>query len=531
LSNFAKINEILEFGRKAMKKLPRLGFILALSLLVLACQLFTPTQEPPGDLPRTEPPADPATSAPPPQPGDWDDLSIYQDGLIPAEAARIDSFIGASIYHINYTIRDELTRLTGAQTVHYSNREEVTLEEIQVRLLPNVLNGKMNVSTVQVDGVNVEPVYSLENSLMRIQLDPDLPPGESVDLSFEFSVNIPTEIESNYGILAYYNGVLTLAHTYPMIAVYDDEGWNAEIPPDQGDPTYADASFFLVEVDAPGRVVLVGSGREVERQENGSRQIVTYAAGPARDFYLAASADYELFSRKEGEVTFNAYAPKSLEAGAQLAIDVASQAFKIFGQRYAPYPYTEFDIVSTPTYALGIEYPGVIALTDQIYDVGSSTSGSSANDYMEATVAHEAGHQWFYNLVGNDQLDEPWVDESLTQFVTWQYYADRYGSGGASGFEESLQSRWSRVDHQPIPIGLPVAEYDGAEYSAIVYGRGPLFFEALRDKMGKEAFDAFLKDYTESNKWEIGTSAEIKSLAEEHCGCNLTDMFEEWVYP
>jgi hypothetical protein len=49
--------------------------------------------------------------------------------------------------------------------------------------------------------------------------------------------------------------------------------------------------------------------------------------------------------------------------------------------------------------------------------------------------------------------------------------------------------------------------------------------------MGKEAFDAFLKDYTESNKWEIGTSAEIKSLAEEHCGCNLTDMFEEWVYP
>ncbi len=118
---------------------------------------------------------------------------------------------------------------------------------MQVRLLPNVLNGKMTVSSVLVDGVNVEPIYSLENSLLRVPLDPALPPGESVDLSFKFSVTVPTEIETNYGILAYFNGVLTLAHSYPMIAVYDDEGWNAEIPPDQGDPTYADASFFLVQ--------------------------------------------------------------------------------------------------------------------------------------------------------------------------------------------------------------------------------------------------------------------------------------------
>jgi aminopeptidase N len=316
-----------------------------------------------------------------------------------------------------------------------------------------------------------------------------------------------------------------------MIAVYDDEGWNAEIPPDQGDPTYADASFFLVKVDAPERVMLAGSGREVHREDSGNRQIVTFAAGPARDFYVAASPDYELISRTDGEVTFNAYAREGMQEGAQMALDVAIESFKIFGERYIPYPYTEFDIVATPTYALGIEYPGIIALTEQIYDIQGTLSGNPTAVLMESTVAHEAGHQWFYNLVGNDQLDDPWLDESLTQFVTWQYYADRYGSGGESGFEQSLLSRWSRVENRDIPIGMPVAEYDGAAYSAIIYGRGALFFDALREQIGAETFDAFLQEYTASNAWGIGTGEEMKELAEEHCNCDLTALFEQWVYP
>lgn len=508
-----------------MKNLRTWGLAAGLSLLTIACQLFTPA------TPTLQPPPAPSETPLPSQSSDWDDLSIYRDGLVQAESARLNDYLGASVYHIDYTISAGLTSLEGAQTVHYTNREDVALSEVQVRLLPNVLGGEMTVSRVLVNGINVEPIYSLADSLLRISLAPSLPPGESVDLSFIFAVKIPTEIESNYGILAYYNGVLTLAHTYPMIAVYDDEGWNAEIPPDQGDPTYADASFFLVNVDAPMGVVMAGSGREISREENGNRQIVTYAAGPARDFYLAASPDYQLTSTTDGEVTFNAYAPEDLQEGAQMALNVAIQAFKVFDERYAPYPYTEFDIVSTPTFALGIEYPGIIAITDRIYDIQGSVNGISLGNLMESTVAHEAGHQWFYNLVGNDQLDEPWLDESLTQFATWQYYADRYGASGANGFEQSLRERWSRVDNRPTPIGLPVADYSGAAYSAIIYGRGPLFFDALREQMGAEAFNAFLKDYTLSNTWGIGTGQEMRQLAEKHCSCDLSALFEEWVNP
>jgi aminopeptidase N len=490
-------------------------WVVFICLLLAACQ---PARSP------TQPPT-------PSQSNSWDDLSIYADGLIPAEQARLNEQKGDSIYHIDYTISDDFTGVTGKETVHYTNREDIVLDEIQVHLLPNVLGGEMRVASVLVDDQAIDPSYGLENSLLRIALDPGLPAGESVDLSFEFSVKVPTEIESNYGVLAYYEGVLTLAHTYPMIAVYDQHGWNAEIPSDQGDPTYADASFFLVTVDAPAQVVLVGSGREVKHENNGSRQIVTFAAGPARDFYVVASPDYEKVSQTVGEVTFNSYAPENMQAGAKTALSVAIKAFQLYDERYAPYPYTEFDIVSTPTYALGIEYPGVIAITDRIYDLGGTLSGSPNSIMMEATVAHEAGHQWFYNLVGNNQLDEPWLDESLTQFVTWQYYADRYGSNGANGFEQSLRSRWAGVDNQAIPIGLPVADYEGAAYSAIIYGRGPFFFDALRNEMGVDTFNAFMMDYTTSNEWGISTTDSMKQLAERDCNCDLSALFKKWVYP
>jgi len=498
-------------------------------LLVSACRLFSDFSGQ-GDEPA---PSNPATSTPAPlEPTDPDDeLSIFREGLIDSQQALLDGLTDASFYKIQFILQEDVATSEGQEDVRYTNREDVPLAEIQFRLLPNVLNGDMKVASVRVNDQPFEPIYELQDSLMRVPLYEPLQPGESVDISIQFSVTAPTTIESNYGILAYYEGVLTLAHAYPMIAVYDDEGWNAEIPPNQGDPTYADASFFLVTVDAPAELVLVGAGREVSREDTGGRQIVTYAAGPARDFYLAASADYEVTSQTIGGVTFNSYASAGLEGGAQMAIEAAARSFEFFGEQYAPYPYTEFDIVSTPTYALGIEYPGVIAITDRIYDLGGTLSGTPNGIMMETTVAHEAGHQWFYNLVGNDQLDEPWLDESLTQFVTWQYYADQYGQGGDVGFRESLEGRWSRVNSEEIPIGMPVSEYDGVAYSAIVYGRGPLFFEALRDEMGEENFNTFIKDYVVSNSWEIGTSESLKELAEKHCNCNLTSLYENWVTP
>jgi aminopeptidase N len=392
------------------------------------------------------------------------------------------------------------------------------------------LGGEMTISNLNVNGEAVTPAYGLEDSMMTVPFSSPLEPKQNLILRMEFKVTVPQALGSNYGVLAYDQDVLALAHAYPMIAVYDDEGWNAEIPPESGDVTYADASFFIVRISAPKDVVLVTSGRELSHYEAQQLQTSVVASGPARDFYLAASPRYQELSQTFGEITIHSYAPRKFRDGAQMALEVAAKAIEDFSTHYAPYPYTEFDIVSTPTLALGIEYPGMIAITSRIYDVKKQLGDTPASVYMEATVAHEAGHQWFYNLVGDDQLDDPWLDESLTQFATLQYYADEYDENGEEGFRRSLESRWASIGNAKIPIGMPVAAYSGEEYSAIVYGRGPLFFVALRDAMGKEVFDQFIKDYTKTLSWDIATPETLKTMAEEHCSCDLTPLFKEWVY-
>jgi len=57
-----------------------------------------------------------------------------------------------------------------------------------------------------------------------------------------------------------------------------------------------------------------------------------------------------------------------------------------------------------------------------------------------------------------------------------------------------------------------------------------LFFEALKNEMGADFFDAFMKDYTATFSWDNATAEGLRSLAGKHCGCDLTLLFEEWVY-
>jgi aminopeptidase N len=264
----------------------------------------------------------------------------------------------------------------------------------------------------------------------------------------------------------------------------------------------------------------------VERQRAGDDQVVTFAAGPARDFYLAGSSYFEVhLSEKVGEVRVNSYALPGQEEAAKRALRAAAGAIEIFSRVVGPYPYSEFDVINSPMGALGIEYPGIVSIARSLYDA----RGAQAQVSLESTVAHEVAHQWFYNVVGNDQPNEPWLDEAMAQYFTMIHYSEAYGGAEARSVRASWESRWERVDREDIPIGLSAGQYSGREYGAIVYGRGPLFLDALASEM-EQPLDAFVRDYYQSFKWGIATTADYKRLAEEHCHCDLTPLFEEWVY-
>lgn len=519
--------------------------VLATPAPAPATVMPTPTRRPPDTATPHSPPTpapgrDSLTTTPLPKPEPalpgptlfniaWDDRAVFKKGLIPSAQPVLGQLPGASIYHIDLHISGDMAYLTGKEEVRYTNREDEPLTQIYFRLFPSLAGGPATVLEMFVNDRPVEPVYELQNSAVRVPLDSPLRPGEQVVLRLGFRVEIPRQEGGNYGTFAYARGVLALAHVYPMIPVYDDEGWNVEIAPEIGDVIYADSSFYLVRVTAPVTLTIAASGIETGRERGETQQVVTFAAGPVRDFYLAASEQYTQTRRTVGETTVNSFTTKENAAGAELALNHAVAALESFNRRFGPYPFTEFDMVSTTTFALGVEYPGIVALLEDLYDPTGVVGGTPAGVLLEAVVAHEVAHQWFYSVVGNDQVDEPWLDEALAQYATLLYYLDVHGGGGAAGFRGSLERRWNRVNRADIPIGLPVRAYTPQQYSAIVYGRGPLFLEALAQEMGQQEFEAFLKDYVQTYRWGIATGAGFKELAQTHCRCNLAPLFETWV--
>ncbi len=456
------------------------------------------------------------------------EMSFFEADLAPSEQGAPGGLPGASYYKLNLEISEDLSHVEGHLDVQYTNRESLPLDEIYFRLFPNILGGETLVEDVRIAGEAIPASTDESGSILCLPLADPLQVGEALVVSMEFSVDVPTRLDRNYGVLAVSEGILALAHFYPMIPVYDDEGWNLEIPPPYGDVVYADASFFLVSVIAPGEVTIVGSGERVRHAANGDSQQVLFAAGPARDFYLVASGDLGMQSADFAETRVNSYGPTPFAEASQRVLGYATQAAAAFSDLYARYPYRELDLVTTPTLALGIEYPGVLAIAQRMFDPETMKYPESV---LESTVAHEVAHQWFYGLVGNDQLDEPWLDEALAQYLTLVYFRRVKGDAAAAGFHASFIERWDRVDRADIPIGLPVSSYTGAEYGAIIYGRGPLFMEALSKAMQDEDLTRFLSAYLSAYKWQNADTEEFRTLAEETCGCDLGDLFMEYVYP
>lgn len=461
----------------------------------------------------------------------WTDRFPYKDDLVPGARSVLNERFDRSVYHLMVNIAKDYLSMTVKEEVLYTNHEDSTLDKIVLRMYPAIFGAKVTYHRFLVDGVEAQPVVRSNESVIEFPLKDGLKVGTSIVLSIDLELQMPSDPSGNYQVFGFVDNLLTLAHFYPIIAVYDADGWHDETPPSYGDVVYSDTSYYLVEVTLPGDAVLVSSGISKEQQRTDDRQTVFLAGGPMRDFFIAAGSGLEKISRQVGDTTVNSYANHEVLDGSRKALDTAAEAIRIFDEKIGSYPYTEFDVLATSTTALGVEYPGVTVINRTIYQPDEKTGGASNSIYLESTVAHEVGHQWFYNVVGDDQVNQPWLDESLAQYITGLYFADRYSDQAAEGFKDSWYSRWQGVKLQDIPIGLPVKDYDPKTYGAIVYGRGPIFLTTLHDDMGAAVFDQFLKDYYRQNMWENVNGELFMKNAEAACSCDLSGLFNKWIFP
>src|SRR5690606_30881133 len=101
--------------------------------------------------------------------------------------------------------------------------------------------------------------------------------------------------------------------------------------------------------------------------------------------------------------------------------------------------------------------------------------------------------------------------------------------GGAAAYADYINyfRQYLAFAEQPeLPIGLPAADYPGSDYYALVYGKGPLFFDALRRQLGDDTFFAFLRAYYDEYRYGFATTDGFQQVAEATCACELDAMFD-----
>jgi len=468
------------------------------------------------------------TGSPPAAPASWSDLTRFTQALRPSTQADLMAAQPPLHYQIDLHLDLEQRRITGQEWITLTNNSPGPLTELPLRLYPNLGRSEMvlSITRLMIAGAVVEPRLLAEDSAAVASLAQPLSPGANLALYLEFEARLPNEGGGNYSTFGYASGVLALAQFYPTIPRIGSAGWDLETPPLFGDMTTADPGLYDVWVTAPTGMTLVATGITAAVTDHADGTTTSYfVGGPQREFNLVASRDFEVKNRQVDDITINSYYAPGHALGGEAALTWASEALRIYQAAFGAYPYTELDVAATPTDAGGVEYPGLVVIADRMYDqIGESGS------FFEIAVVHEVAHQWWYNLLGNDQVREPWLDEAITQYATVLYYEDQYGASGRAGIVKSFNDRWNRVkDTNDQPIGLPVASYEGSAYGAIVYGKGPLFLLALRERMGDDVFARFLKDYSAAYRWRTATTQDFLAAAETSCTCQLGDLFAQWV--
>ncbi len=428
-------------------------------------------------------------------------------------------------YVLQVSLDYEGHSLEARERLDFINLTEDTLEELVFNVFPNHKEDIFFLKSVTLGepvGEDEEEVpdleYTLSGTSLRVHLPTALEPGDELTLFLEFSLDLPRMnpyLQWSEGSLGYSDRALAVGNWYPALVAYrEGQGWYAFAYHAVGDPYVTEVADYEVEIVAPADVTVVGTGDE-ERIGNRWR----YTISEARSFAFTASDKYLSSSEQAGHITVSSYYFAAHERSGVDALTVAVEALTTFEELFGPYPYSTFRIAEAD-FAGALEFTGLCFLGDDWY--GDHPGGYRSA--MVSLIAHEASHQWWYGVVGSDQVREPWLDEALATYSSMLYY-ERTHPEFVDWWWETEVDRYRPLGEIDRPI---YAFMDGRTYLNAVYRRGALFLSDVRDRMGDEAFFAFLRDYYESRARQLSTAEDFFSILYRHSEVDISSLLEEY---
>ncbi len=438
-------------------------------------------------------------------------------------------------YAVTLDIDPEKRTAVGVEKIKFKNKTKEPMDKIYLHIYSNAFQkdvpikpyfdefankifkygkdyGYTKVLSATINNADVN--FNLKNATLLVNFKEPLPPEAELELTIQFESYIP-KICHRTGAN---DSAIWFGNFIPSLSVYDEFGWHNEPYYPAGDPFYSEISNYTVKITTPTDYTVIATGSEKNMIDD-NKKVTTITAKLVRDFAFAIGNQYQLSSiQSKSGVTVNFYHYSDIKNINEF-LEVANKALDYYSNKIGTYPYQSLDIVETELFlAGGMEYPQFIMLD----------SDYIKNSRSIISLAHEVSHQWFYNIIGNNQIKEAWIDEGLAVLLQeYIFYSDHEIDAQMKKTYANLSVNLKNIEDKTLLKDLSVYT-KWSDYYNVQYLRSKLMFYNLKKLMGDEKFDEFLKKYYAEYSFKVVNKDSLVKTCEEIYGGSLDTFFDSW---
>ena len=381
--------------------------------------------------------------------------------------------------------------------------------------------GYIKVNSLTQNGVAVN--YETVGTVLEVDLQKPINPGESVTFVMDFNGQVPVQIRrsgrnNKEGIS------LSMSQWYPKMAEYDFEGWHAD--------AYIAREFHGVWGDFDVKITIdkdyviggtgylqnpneIGHGYETGKVKRPKGEKLTwhFVAPDVHDFMWAADPDYihDTLQVPNGPMLHFFYQddPEIIDNWKKLQ-PKTSELMQFFSEHIGKYPYKQYSVIQGGDG--GMEYAMSTLIT------GKRNFGS-----LVGVTSHEMAHTWFQFLLATNEAKHEWMDEGFTSYISGLAMNKVMGRNNAHPTEGAYKS-YIRLalsgKEQPLTTHADRYEYNSA-YGTAAYSKGSVFLCQLGYVIGEENLKKTIKKYFADFSFKHPRPIDVIRSAEKVSGLEL----------
>lgn len=298
---------------------------------------------------------------------------------------------------------------------------------------------------------------------------------------------------------------------------------------------------YLLTLKVPASWKAIANAVLKDSLVNGGRKTYRYANSDTLSTYLFAFAagkfEQAVWPLAQGKVEFlyrETDTGKINRSVKEVFLQHAASLKFMEDWTQIPYPFQKFGFVAIPDFQFGgMEHPGNIQYKAAalFLDAGATKDQLNARTNV---IAHETAHMWFGDLVTMNWFNDVWMKEVFANFM-----ADKSTENltGREVFDLKFL-----VDHFPAAYGIdrtqgsnPIRQNldnlkdAGTMYGNIIYHKAPIMMQQLERLMGKERFQAGIREYLRKFANNNASWPDLIAILGKHTGSDLQKWNKVWV--